>query len=151
MATPARAAMTRLRYSVDIAAPREKVWQVLWSDSTFGKWTSVFAEGSYAVSDWKEGSPIRFIDPATNDGMASIIEKKRSNEFMSFRHVAEIKNGTEQPPADWSGAHEDYTLTEKDGRTTLRVDLDAAEEHRTTFEEKFPQALQAVKSLSETT
>jgi hypothetical protein len=70
---------------------------------------------------------------------------------MSCRHEAEIKNGKVQPPAEWSGAHENYTLTANDGRTTLTVDLDAPDEHREMFEGKFPEALQRVKQLSETT
>lgn len=140
--------LNRLHFSVDIAAPREKVWKVLWDDRSFRDWSSVFAEGSYAVSDWKEGSEVQFIDPASRGGMSAIIEKKRPGEFMSFRHQAEIKDGKVQP-ASWAGAHEDYTLTEHAGRTTLAVDLDAADEHREMFEDKFPQALKRIKELSE--
>jgi uncharacterized protein YndB with AHSA1/START domain len=143
--------MNRLHFSIDIAAPRNKVWRVLWDDASFRDWTSVFAQGSYAVSDWKEGSTIEFIDPSSRSGMSAVIEKKRPGEFMSFRHEAEIKNGKVQPPAEWSGAHENYTLTANDGRTTLTVDLDAPDEHREMFEGKFPEALQRVKQLSETT
>lgn len=144
-----RPALNQMHFTIDIDAPREKVWRVLWDDASFRDWSSVFAEGSYAVSDWKEGSTVQFIDPSSNDGMQSIIETKRPNEFMSFRHEAEIKAGTVQPPAAWAGAHEDYTLTSRDGRTMLRVDLDAADEHRQMFDEKFPKALQRVKALSE--
>ena len=150
-ATPRpRPALNQLHFSIDIAASRDTVWRVLWDDASFRDWSSAFAEGSYAVSDWKEGSKIQFIDPASRSGMSSVIEKKRPGEFMSFRHVGEIKNGQEQPPSEWSGAHENYTLTKKAGGTSLRVDLEAADEHRQMFEDKFPQALQRVKKLSET-
>ena len=81
--------------------------------------------------------------------MSAVIEKKRPGEFISFRHEAEIKDGKVQPPAEWSGAHENYTLTTKDGKTTVTVDLDAPDEHRQMFEGKFPQALQRVKTLAE--
>ena len=141
--------MKRLRFSIDINAPREKVWTVLWEDASYREWTSVFAEGSYAVSDWKEGSKVQFLDPNGNNGMAAVIEKKRANEFMSFRHLAEIKNGVEQPPAEWSGAHENYTLTPTNGGTTLTVDVDTAEAHAEMFADKFPQALGKVKALAE--
>lgn len=151
MATAAkqRPALKQLHYTIDIDAPREKVWRVLWDDASFRDWTSVFADGSYAVSDWKEGSTVQFIDPSSNSGMQAIIEKKRPNEFISFRHEAELKDGKVQPPADWAGAHENYTLTSSNGRTTLKVDLDAPDEHRQMFEDKFPKALQRVKALSE--
>ena len=82
--------------------------------------------------------------------MQGVIETLRPSEFISFRHEAEIKDGKVQPPAAWSGAHEDYTLTSSNGRTTLKVDLDAADEHREMFEDKFPKALQRIKKLSET-
>jgi uncharacterized protein YndB with AHSA1/START domain len=141
--------LVRLHFSVDIAAPREKVWKVLWDDASYRDWTSAFAEGSSAVSDWNEGSTIRFVDPSGRSGMQAIIEQKRPAEFMSFRHEAEIKDGQVQPPADWSGAHENYTLTSRNGGTTLKVDLDAADEHRKMFEDTFPKALQRVKELAE--
>jgi uncharacterized protein YndB with AHSA1/START domain len=141
--------MNQLHFSTDINAPRESVWKVLWDDATYREWTSVFAEGSYAVSDWNEGSKIQFIDPASRSGMAAVIEKKRPHELMSFRHVAEIKDGKEEPPAKWAGAHENYTLAARDGRTILSVDLDAPEEYRPMFEDKFPKALELVKALSE--
>ena len=142
-------ALKQLHYSIDIDAPRDKVWHVLWDDASFRDWSSVFAEGSYAVSDWKEGSTVQFIDPSNNSGMQSIIEKKRPSEYISFRHEAEIKDGKVQPPPAWSGAHENYTLTSNSGRTTLKVDLDAADEHLEMFEDKFPKALKRVKALSE--
>ncbi len=141
--------MKRLHFSIDVKAPRERVWKVLWEDATYREWTSVFAEGSYAISDWNEGSKIQFLDPKSGSGMSAIIEKKRPNEFMSFKHLAEIKDGQEQPPAGWSGALENYTLEENDGATTVSVDLDAPEAYREMFEDKFPKALQRVKTLAE--
>jgi uncharacterized protein YndB with AHSA1/START domain len=148
MATAARP-LHRLHFSVHIAAPRDKVWRVLWDDASFRDWSSVFAEGSYAVSDWREGSSVQFIDPSSRNGMASVIEKMRPGEFMSFRHESEITDGKVQPPAAWSGAHENYTLTANAGGTTLTVDLDASDDVLQTFEEKFPRALRRVKELSE--
>lgn len=141
--------LTQLQFSIDIKAPRQKVWDVLWDDATYRDWTSAFAEGSYAVSDWQEGSKIRFLDPGSGSGMSAVIERKRPNEFMSFRHMAEIKDGQEQPPAEWSGAMENYTLKDNGSGTTLTVDLDAPDEFREVFEEKFPKALQRVKTLAE--
>jgi hypothetical protein len=102
------------------------------------------------VSDWNEGSTVQFLDSSSGDGMSAVIEKKRPAEFMSFRHEAEIKNGQVQPPASWAGSHENYTLTGRDGKTTLAVDLDTPDEYRGIFEDKFPKALQRVKTLAET-
>jgi uncharacterized protein YndB with AHSA1/START domain len=144
--------MESKRFSVTINAPREKVWKVLWNDETYRKWTSAFSEGSYAVSDWKEGSKIQFLSPE-GSGMYSTIDKKKENEFISFKHIGEIKGGKEQPLNEetkkWSGAFENYTLTENNGKTTLTVDIDVAGEFGDFFEKTFPAALQKVKDLSE--
>jgi len=49
-----------LHIEIDINATKEKVWDILWNDATYTQWTSIFCEGSHAVSDWKEGSKILF-------------------------------------------------------------------------------------------
>ena len=109
------------------------------------------AEGSYAVSDWNDGSRIQFLDPGSNAGMSAIIEKKVPNEYMCFRHVAEIRDGKEEPYPDSQVGRERYTLTAAgDDVTRLRVDLDAPEQYQAVFDDKFPKALQRVKELSET-
>src|SRR3989337_938248 len=119
--------MKRLNFSTTINAPKEKVWKVLWDDATYRKWTSAFGEGSYAVSEWKEGSKILFLAPG-GDGMFSSIARLVPNEYMSFAHLGVVKEGKEQP-ADaetekWSGAMENYTLNETAGTTELTVEID---------------------------
>src|ERR1700741_5235174 len=104
--------MTKLNFTIDIHASAAKVWQGLWNDETYRKWTSVFHEGSYAVSDWKEGSKIQFLSPE-GSGMYSIIETNRPNEMMAFKHLGEVKNFEEQPPnketESWAGSKEIYS------------------------------------------
>jgi hypothetical protein len=51
----------------------------------------------------------------------------------------------------WSGALETYTLTEEEGVTTVKVEMDIAEAYKDMFTETFPRALEQVKILSETT
>jgi hypothetical protein len=144
--------MQKIQFTTMINASPEKVWNVLWNDRTYRIWTSVFCEGSYAVSNWKEGEKINFLDPNGN-GMFSVIEKMTPNKFMSFKHLGGIKNNQEQPIDEetkkWSGAHENYTLTEKNGKTELLAELDMADDHLDFFKEAFPKGLQKVKELSE--
>lgn len=141
--------MERLHFTTDIDAPRSRVWAVLWDDETYREWTSVFAEGSHAVSDWQLGSPIRFLGPGGSGGMLAMIDEKVPDERMVFRHVAEIRDGQEQPPGPWAGALETYTLSANGHGTTLVVELDAEEEHAASFRDVFPQALARVKALAE--
>lgn len=144
--------MEKINFSTSINAPKEKVWEILWDDDTYRKWTSVFTPGSYAESDWKEGSKILFLD-GNGSGMVSKIETKRPNEFMSFKHLGEVKNGKEDTECDkvkgWAGAHENYTLKEVEGITELSVDIDMNDEYKEMFMKIFPKALEQVKILSE--
>jgi len=140
--------MANLTCEIAIAAPAKKVWQVLWADVTYRQWTSVFSEGSYAVSDWKEGSNIQFLSP-NGSGMYGIITECKPEEKMVFLHKGEVKNFEEQPPADWGEGTETYQLTEKDGHTTVVVSLDAPDSFMDYFKVTFPKALAMVKELAE--
>lgn len=145
--------MQKLNFTINIEANKEKVWDTLWNDETYPQWANTFCAGSYAVSDWKEGSRVHFLAP-DGQGMYSDIAKLVENEFISFKHIGILKDKIEQPLDDetkkWSDCYENYTLTEADGKTTLSVDIDSLEQYLDFFNEKFPLALQNVKNLSET-
>src|SRR6187549_361027 len=106
--------MEKLQFSIDIAAPSQKVWEVLWGDDSYPRWTSVFGEGSRAVTDWQEGSKVHFLGGNGSGGMYSRIDRRVDNELMSFRHLGVIKDGKEQPSdkesKEWENAMETYRL-----------------------------------------
>ncbi|MGB4843254.1 MAG: SRPBCC domain-containing protein [Ferruginibacter sp.] len=139
--------MQKLQFNIQINAPKEKVWEKLWADETYRQWTSVFAPGSQAVSDWQEGSKIYFGDGKGN-GMYSIIHKKTENSLMVFKHMGEIKNG-EEKESEWAGSEETYILTGSGNTTELAVELDVTKDFEEYFNDKFPKALAIVKQLSE--
>ena len=139
--------MTTLEFKIHIDAPKEKVWQNLWSDEGYRRWTSAFTEGSYAESDWKEGSRIKFLSPK-GEGMFGIIKKKVENKEMSFEHQGEIINGREEN-RDWKGAQERYFLTDEGEGTQLKVQLDTTDDYKDYFDTTFPKALDLVKKISE--
>lgn len=144
--------MIDLNFNISINASAKKVWQVLWFDTTYRKWTSAFHEGSYAVSDWKQGSKVHFLSPDGN-GMFSTITELTENEQLAFKHLGEIKKFEEQPLNDetktWMGAREIYSLKEVDGTTELSVSMDSIESFSDYMKKKFPVALNIVKELSE--
>ncbi len=139
--------MKKIEFSIKINAPKEKVWATLWNDTTYRQWTSVFAPDSHAVSDWKQGSKIKFIDNK-GDGMHSIIETNLPFEQMSFEHLGEIKNGIETS-LDWEGSMENYFLNESNGVTELKMDMDIKEEFEKYFIDTFPKAMDLIKQISE--
>ncbi|WP_010227213.1 SRPBCC family protein [Gillisia marina] len=146
--------MKVLKFSTDINAPREKVWDVLWTEETYKKWIKAFSKGEdlETISEWKEGEPITFMDSKGN-GMQSRINKMAPPEMMVFQHLREIKNREVQSPTPeskkWEGALESYQLTEKNGSTSLLVKMDTVKEHEDFFNEAFPEALNTIKNLAE--
>lgn len=144
--------MTRLTFSTTIQAPKEVVWRTMLEDETYRAWTSAFQEGSYAVTDWKQGSKALFLGP-DGSGMVSRVAENRPNAFLSLEHIGIVNQGVEDTESDevrkWAGAHENYTLTEEHGAVVVRIDMDSTEEHKKYFEEAWPKALAALKDLSE--
>jgi hypothetical protein len=145
--------MEKLNFSASIKAPREKVWDVLWNDKSYREWTSAFMEGSYAKTDnWKEGSKVLFLDPA-GSGMVSKVVSNKPNQYMSFEHLGEVKEGKEDTESDkvksWAGAKENYTLTDEKDGTRLVIDMDITENFKDYFLKTWPIALEKIKELAE--
>jgi uncharacterized protein YndB with AHSA1/START domain len=150
--------MEKLHFSIDIEAPKEKVWDTMLGEDTYRQWTDVFMEGSHYKGDWNEGSKILFLAPNESgkmEGMVSRIKKNREYEFVSVEHLGVVQDGNEDTSSDevkkWAGALENYTFTEEDGKTTVNVDMDTEEENEEMFSKMWPNALQKLKELAENT
>jgi uncharacterized protein YndB with AHSA1/START domain len=144
--------METLNFNIRIAANAKTIWSVLWNDETYRKWTAVFSEGSYAESDWKEGSPILFLTPS-GEGMSSIIHRLIENKEMTFKHLSTVKDFQVQPldekSQQWSGCRESYTIEEVNGMSTFRVSIEVMPGYKDYFIQTFPKALEKVKILAE--
>lgn len=142
----------KLHSSIEINAPKEKVWAVMLEDETFRKWTSAFTEGSHYEGSWDEGSKIYFLDPEKK-GMVSVIAENRPHEYISIKHIGLVHKGEEdtnsQEAKKWAPAFENYSFSEKEGKTIVFVDMDIEEEHKEMFQEMWPKALDKLKELSE--
>lgn len=147
--------MEQMKFSVEIDAPRAKVWQTMLEDATYRDWTTAFSPGSYYVGDWSEGSKILFLGPGENGpgGMISRIKTNRPHEYISIEHLGIVENGEEDISSEkvkaWAGARENYTFKDAEGKTELLVEMDSDEEHRQMFENMWPKALQRLKELAE--
>ncbi len=144
--------MKRLEFTIEINAPKEKIWQSLWEDASYRNWASVFCEGTYAKSNWNEGDSIYFLS-ADGRGMNSVIDKKVENQYIAFKHISEMKDFKPQPvdeaASEWSGGMEIYELISNQSSITLKVLMDTLEKYIEYFETTFPKALERVKELSE--
>ncbi|MEI2738407.1 MAG: SRPBCC domain-containing protein [Chitinophagaceae bacterium] len=147
--------MQKINFSTSINASKEKVWEILWNPDSYKAWTSAFTEGSYAKTDnWKEGTKVLFLNPE-GSGMVSMVAVNKPNEYMSFKHLGEVKEGVEDTSSDsvkvWAGSTENYTLKDENGTSILSVDMDITEEFKKMFEKIWPIALEKVKALAEGT
>lgn len=145
--------MKKLTFSKTIDAPAKKVWNALWDKKSYEEWTTPFSEGSTVETDnWKQGSKVLFLDK-DRMGMVSTVAENRPNEFMSFTHIGQVKNGVEDTTSDevkkWAGATESYALSENNGKTDLKVEMDITEDYADYFTKTWPTAMEKIKEVSE--
>jgi len=144
--------MKTLHFSKTINESADKVWNTMLEDETYRQWTAAFNEGSHFEGSWEEGEKIMFLGPDGN-GMVSTIAENRPHEFISIKHIGVIQDGVEDTESEearkWAPAYENYFFTEKDGKTTVSVDMDIEGEYEEAFNEMWPNALQDLKKLAE--
>ena len=144
--------MEKQEFTKIINASTEKVWEVLWNDKTYPQWTAIFSEGSYAKTDWKEGSKVLFLTP-DGRGMVSKIKEKIPNEYMLFEHLGVVENGIEnlkgKEAKEWAGATEEYVLERVNNKTHLTVKMDVVEAYKSFFLDTWPKAMGKIKELGE--
>jgi len=145
-------ALKRLQWSIDIAAPASRVYQVIIGPESYKQWTSAFGDGLYFEGSWQEGQRMRFLTPEGH-GVVSEIADNRPNEFISVRHLGYIDdNGVEDTSSKailaWAPAYENYTLTATPQGTKLTVEQDMTDDFES-MPEAWPQALGKLKSLCE--
>jgi uncharacterized protein YndB with AHSA1/START domain len=145
-----------LHFETTIHASPEKVYNMLTGEQSYREWTSPFNPTSHYTGSWTKGSEIRFTGTAEDGsigGMISRIKENLPNKFISIEHLGIIEKGkeiTSGPEVEgWTGALENYSFKEKDGKTVLSVDIDSNEQFKSYFEETFPKALARLKEISE--
>jgi hypothetical protein len=147
--------METTNFVIDINAPKEKVWNALWQDESYRKWTAPFSPTSYAVTDnWQKGSKILFLDDSGR-GMFSTVVENKPNEYMSIKHLGEVKDGVEDTTSktaqQWNGAMENYKLITTNNGTQLNIELigDIPNEAKAYFMNAWPKALDTLKTIAE--
>lgn len=120
--------------------------------NTFQEWTSVFSPGSHFEGEWDEGEQIHFLD-AEENGLLSVVEVCQPHEHLSIRHIGAVRKGLEDLSSPevraWAPTYERYTLSEKEGETTLKVECQTAPEYEGYLVQTWPRALKKLKKMSE--
>ena len=99
--------METLTFDIEINAPQQKVWNVLWTKESYESWTKPFASGSTMTSDWTVGGRTNFHD-GTGNGMISTIERLHEPNEVIFKHLGMIQDGKEDLDSEevkaWAGS-----------------------------------------------
>jgi uncharacterized protein YndB with AHSA1/START domain len=144
--------LKRIRKTIDINAPKDKVWNVLLDGKYTQQWFSAFGEGIQAKTDWKEGGSVTFSDRDGN-GMTGIVKSNKTAELLDIQYERFLKNGVEDKDSEEAmisaGGHEIYRLNGTDGRTTLQIESDMASQHFDSMSLAWDKALEKIKELSE--
>lgn len=151
--------MKKLQYQIEINAPASVVYnKMLGIDNieTYQQWTEAFNPTSTYEGNWEKDSKIYFIgtgEDGKKGGMVSKIKENIPNKFVSISHLGFLvddKEVTEGPEIEkWSGSLENYTFFEAEGITTVKVEVDVAEEYVDHFNEYWDKALIKLKEICE--
>lgn len=105
--------------TIQINAPAEKVWRALTDKELSKEWVPAFGmQGGYIESDWKDGSEVMWKD---RDGKTQVNGKLFKHEPYNHLHfgVRDTSDPTATEQTEEDGIF--YTLSEKDGVTTLHI------------------------------
>lgn len=151
--------MKKQEYSVHVKASAKVAFNTMLgldNRKTYELWTAVFNPTSTCEGTWEKGAKMLFVGTDENGkrgGMVSRIAEFIPNQFVSIQHFgmldgdAEITNGPEVEK--WAGGLENYTFSEQNGITTIRVEIDVVEEYLDYFNNTYPNALIKLKDVIE--
>ncbi len=144
--------MKDMKFTIQINAPKEKVWSTLWQDATFRDWSGLIDPGTYMVGELKEGNEVQFISAENGYGVTSLVDKVVENEFLRLKHRQDTQEtGTKTREDEWTGGKEEYTLTDENSVTTLTAVFDVPQKMEEYFNDAYPKAFARVKVLAEGT
>ncbi|MBP6219387.1 MAG: SRPBCC domain-containing protein [Oligoflexales bacterium] len=145
-----------LRFSVNIHASAQTVYQRMLDQKYYREWTKVFNPESHYVGIWEKRSMLRFIGvdgKGHKGGMVSRVRENIPGKFVSIEHLGllkgekEILSGSEVD--SWAGSLENYKFTSDGTKTILDVYLDSNQEFSSYFLETWPKALDRLKEICE--
>jgi hypothetical protein len=151
--------MKKIQFSICITTPANKVYDTMLgisNKSTYELWTAAFNPTSTYEGSWDKGNKILFIGvdgTGEKGGMISKIVENIPNQFVSIQHYGLLKAEKEitvGPEVEkWANGHENYTFVEKNGTTTITVDLAVTEDFLDYMNETYPKALDKLKEICE--
>ena len=145
--------MKHLQFETTVNASAATAWKLMLDRESYVEWTKEAWPGSTYQGRFGKGEKVRFVG-TEGGGTLARIDEYQENKGLLATHIAVINaDGSEDSESDvakgWIGTLERYTFTEKDGETTIRVDIDTTPDWASMFEQDWPKALESLKRLVE--
>ncbi len=144
------------RQSVTIKASPARVWEVLFTDHYYRRWTVPFSPTSHFEGTWEQGTDMRFLDGEGNGQVSHVSSRVEEQELvLAYQH--EIKEGLSVEDAiakakasGWYDAKESYFLdSTTEGETILTVSLDIPPQGMEFMIEMWESALKLIVEIAE--
>lgn len=146
----------KLRFSININAPVERVYNNMIGDKTYSKWTYPFNPTSTFEGNWEKGKSINFVGIDENGKKGGMICKVKENiphKFISLEMEGILKENeaitSGEEVEKWKGGLENYYFFPNGNQTKLEIITDSNEDFKEYFEETWPQALKKLKEICE--
>ena len=85
--------------------------------------------------------------------MTSVIAENKPYEYISIKHLGYIKDGVEDMESpeikSWAPAYENYAISENNGVSEVKVDIEVPPEWEEYMQQTWPKALTKLKSICE--
>jgi len=137
---------------IEIAASREKVWEILIDDRFASRWYGEFSLGAKPRTTWEEGSKVLFTD-LSGGGLVGEVMINQPNQMLSVEYQGVVFGGeedyTSEDAMSVKGGEETYIITDKDGQTELSVKADVMPEYFDSMSSAWERALKNIKLLAE--
>lgn len=153
--------MKNIQFKKEINASAQKVYELMLGlndKSDYEYWTAAFNPTSSYEGSWDQGSKIYFVGQDENGkrgGMVSEIVENKLAVFVSIKHYGFLDGDTEITTGEqvekWAGGHENYSYQERNGITTVTVEMDVIDEYLDFFNNTYPVALDKLKERAEAT
>jgi uncharacterized protein YndB with AHSA1/START domain len=134
------------RASIDIHAPREKVWKALVDPAAIRQ----YMFGTHVISDWQEGSPIVWKGewegkPYEDKGVILLFKPGEKLQYSHFSPLSELPD----VPEDYHTVTIELTSEGDQIRVTLEQDNNESEEARSHSEKNWKMMLDSMKKFLE--
>lgn len=138
--------------AIEIAASREKVWEILTDDRFTPRWYGEFSLGARPETTWEEGSKVLFTD-LSGGGLVGEVVVNEPLRMLSVEYQGVVFGGeedyTSEDAMNVKGSEETYLLTDEEGQTQLNVKSDIIPKYFDSMSSAWERALRKIKLLAE--